>query len=60
MGAELEDAAFFEDADAIGLAHGREAVGDDEASAVGSEVFERVLDEAFGAVVERRGRFVEQ
>jgi hypothetical protein len=60
VASEFDDAAFFEDADPIGLAHGGEAVGDDEASAVGSEVFKRVLHEAFGAVVECGGCFVEQ
>jgi hypothetical protein len=46
--------------DAVGLLHGGKAMRNDKAGAVRAKVFERLLHEAFGAVVECGGRFIEQ
>ena len=59
MGALLDDAALVDDVDAVGVDDGGEAVGDDEHGAVGAELVECILDEAFGLAVEGRGGFVE-
>ena len=58
MRALLDEFAVVEDADLIGIADGGEAVGDDEGGAIGAEVFEGLLDEFFGGVIEGGGGFV--
>ena len=49
----------FEDKDAVGVADGAEAVGDDDGGAPDDDLFERALDEGFGLVVDGGGGFVE-
>ena len=60
MAALLDDAAFLEHVDAVGVLDGGEAVGDDEGGAVGHEVVEGVLDLPLGFGVHGGGGFVEQ
>ncbi|MDB6003994.1 MAG: hypothetical protein JWR15_981, partial [Prosthecobacter sp.] len=48
MRATREDAALMEDVDHISLDDGAEAVGDDEAGAIGAESGEGGLDEVLG------------
>ena len=59
MRALLDDAALVEDDDAVGAAHRREAVGDDERRAALHQVREGAGDERLGLGVELRGRLVE-
>ena len=51
--------AFAQDENLVGMADGAEAVGDDEAGAVGEQAFERFLNELFGAGVHAGGGLVE-
>src|SRR5882724_6051391 len=60
MGAELDDAAVLEDADAIGMADGREAMGDKDGGAVAGGGEEAVEDLGFAAHVELGGGLIEQ
>jgi hypothetical protein len=48
MRSAFEDAAFFDDENAVGGADGGEAVGDDEADAAMEDGFEALLVELFG------------
>lgn len=48
MGALFDKLAFGDDEDLIGVADGREAVGDDEGGAACHEAFEGFVDEALG------------
>ena len=59
VAAALDDAAAVHDEDLVGVADGREAVGDDEAGALRHEPVERLLDEPLGLRVHARGGFVE-
>ncbi len=59
MGADLGDAAGFEDDDAGGAADGGEAMGDEEGGAALHEVRERGLDVGFAFGVEGAGGLVE-
>ena len=58
MGALLDELAMMEDADAVRLLDGGEAMGDDETGAVGAEVFKGLLDETLGGVIKRGSGFV--
>ena len=60
MGAFGDDAAAVHDDDAVSVAHGGEAVGDDQRCLAGHQAFEGVLDEAFAFAIERTGGFIEQ
>jgi hypothetical protein len=55
----LDDAALFEDEDAVHGAEGGEAVGDADDGAVFGEVVDGFLDFGFGLGIERGGGFVE-
>src|SRR5580765_7837556 len=57
---ELDDAALLEDADAISLAHGREAVRDEDRRAVAGGGGNPLEDFGFAPHVELRRRLVEQ
>ena len=46
--------------DAVGLQHGRQAVGDDDGGAALHQMLERRLHQRLAFGVERRGRLVEQ
>ena len=59
VGAALDDAALAQDEDLAGPADGAEAVGDDEAGAVGHEAVEGFLNEPLGGGVHAGGGFVE-
>lgn len=59
VAASFGDAAMFEDEDLICVADGGEAVGDDEAGAVGEEAVEGFLNEFFGGGIDAGGGFVE-
>jgi len=56
----FDDLAIDQNQDFVGVDHGGEAVGDDERGAVAGDVFQRLLDFAFGVGVEGGGRLVEQ
>ena len=58
--AELDDLAVLEHADPIGVAHGREAVRDQDGRAVPRRGQEALEDLRLAAHVELRGRLVEQ
>ena len=60
MGALFDKLAFGDDEDLIGVADGREAVGDDEGGAACHEAFEGFVDEALGFAVEGGSGFVEE
>lgn len=55
-----EDATLVKNVDGIGLDDGAEAVGNDEAGAIGAEFGEGLLDELFGFYIDGRGGFIEQ
>ncbi len=55
----LDDAAFFEDEDAVHGAEGGEAVRDADDGAVFGEVIDGFLDFGLGLGIERGGGFVE-
>ena len=55
----LDDAPMLEHHDQIGIADGRQPVGDDERSSVDQKAAKRNLDAALGADVDGRGRLVE-
>ena len=59
MGAALGDAAGVDHADAIGVLHGGEAVGDDQRGAALHEPLERLLDQVLALGVEGAGGLVE-
>ena len=56
---QLGDAAVVDHDDAVGVAHGREAVGDDEGGASVHQVGEGLLDEVLALRVEGGGGLVE-
>src|SRR5262245_65807171 len=55
----LDDAAAVQRDDRVGVAYGRQPMGDDEACATVEERAERLLHAALGYGVERAGRLVE-
>ena len=59
MSADLDDAAAIEHDDPIGLADGRQAVGDDQARPPDEQAIERRLDQRLVGGVERARRLVE-
>ena len=59
MGAPLDDAAVVDHQQLVGLAHGREPVGDDERGAAGQRLAQRPLHRRLGLGVEVRRRLVE-
>jgi len=58
VGAAFGDAAAVKDKDLVGFEDRAEAVGDDDAGAVGEDALERLLDELFRFAVEAAGGFV--
>ena len=60
MPSALDDAAFLQHQDLVGIDHGGEPMGDDQRRAIGRDFAQALLDFLFGAAVERRCRFVEQ
>src|SRR6516165_1058247 len=60
MRTQLNDFASFEDADAVGVAHGRKAVGDEYRGRVPRCRKDAVEDLGFSAHVELGGGFIEQ
>ena len=60
MAADGVNAAVVEDDDAIRIADGRESVGDDQRRAASNERRERLLHQAFGFRIHRRGGFVQK
>ena len=59
MVAALDDAAMIEHHNGVGIAHGREAVGDDEDRAPFHEAIHALFDQRLRARVDGRGRLVE-
>src|SRR5581483_7376403 len=59
VGALLDDAAVLEDDDQVGVADGRQAVGDDERRPPVQQPPQRALDRLLGADVDRARRLVE-
>lgn len=59
MGALFHNLAAVYDADAVGVADGAEAVGDDDGVAAGHEPLQRFLNEVFGEGVYAGGGFVQ-
>jgi hypothetical protein len=57
--AVLDEAAALDGDDAVGAAHGREAMGDDQHGAALRDLAHVLLDDALALVVERAGRFIE-
>src|SRR5713101_6055849 len=57
--AVLDEASALQGYDAIGAAHGRKAVGDDENRAVPGDVLHVLLDDSFTLVVEGACRLIE-
>ena len=60
MGALLDGGAVRDDDDEVGIADGREAVGDDDGGASGAEPGEGGLDGGLAFGVEGGGRFIEE
>ena len=50
---------MFEDEDSVGVADGAQAVGDDNGGAPYGYLLKGALDEGFGFVIDRGGRFIE-
>ena len=59
MFAAFDDFAFVHDAYFVGVADGRQAVGDDDGGTVAHKVFKRFLHETFRFGIEGGGGFVE-
>ena len=59
MVAVLDEAAALDGDDAVGAAHGREAMGDDQHGAALRDLAHVLLDDALALIVERAGRLVE-
>src|SRR5581483_8978835 len=59
VGAALDDPAVVDDEHLVGVADGREAVGDHEAGAAAQQLLERALDLPLGPSVDAGGRLVE-
>ena len=59
VGSRLDDAALVDDEDAVGVADGGEAVGDEEGGSSLHEGFEGLLDETLALGIEGAGGFVE-
>src|SRR5580658_4363825 len=59
MVAVLDEAAALDGDDAVGVAHARQAIGDDEHGAALGDAFHVLLDDALALVVERARRLVE-
>ena len=59
MRPRLDDAPALEHVNAVSVAHGREAVGDDEAGAADDQLLERALDRRLGFVVDGAGGLVQ-
>src|SRR5258708_33998577 len=57
--AVLDEASALQGYDAIGAAHGRKAVGDDENRAVPGDALHVLLDDSFTLVVEGACRLIE-
>jgi hypothetical protein len=57
--AVLDEAAALDGDDAVGAAHGREAMGDDQHGAALRDLAHVLLDDALALIVERAGRLVE-
>ena len=57
--AHLDDPALVHEDDQVGVAHGGQAVGDDEGGAACAQAVDRFLDARLGLDVERAGRLVE-
>ena len=55
----LDDGAVVDDEDEVGVAHGAEAVGDDQGRAVAQRLVERPLQGLLGLAVEVGGGLVE-
>ena len=60
MGSLFDDPARVHHHDAVGRAHGREAMGDDQRRSPSHQPLERLLHQPLAFGVERAGRFVEQ
>ena len=60
MGALGHELAIVENKDAVGIAHGCQAMGDNEGGAVGGELFQRILDEGLAFRIKGAGCFIEQ
>jgi hypothetical protein len=60
MGPGLDHAALVDDIDAVGVLHGRQAVGDQDRGAAGHQPLQRRLDLGLALGVERAGGLVEQ
>ncbi len=59
MGALFDDAISRQNQDAVGVADGRQAVGDDQGGSAVRQAEQCLLYRPFALVVERAGRFVE-
>ena len=59
VGAALDDAAVVQDDDGVGVAHGGQAVGDDDRGALGHELRERAAEHGLVHRIEMRGRLVQ-
>ena len=59
MASVLDDPAVLDDEDLVGVAHGREPVGDDERRTPCQGARQRLLDRDLGLGVQVRGRLVE-
>ncbi len=60
VGAALDDLAVAEHQDAVGMAHGGQAVGDDQAGAAAHQALERLVDQPLALGIQRGGGLVEQ
>lgn len=54
----LDELTVFQDEDAVGVADGGQAMGDDNGGASYRNLLERALDEGLGLVVDRGGGFI--
>ena len=59
MSALFDDAISRQDQDAVGMADGRQTVGDDQGGSAVCQAQQRLLHRPFALVVERAGCFVE-
>ena len=60
VGALLREFSILQNANPVGFLNGGKPMGNDEASAAGTEILQGFLNESLRFVVERGGRFIQQ
>src|SRR5689334_19145724 len=59
MRAALRNLSMLQHKDLMSVSHGREPMRNDKGGSAGKQLFQRVLDEPFGLLINRAGSFVQ-